>query len=508
MLSTHFHAVDWTIIIVYTLITLFFGYISKNYLRGYLGYLIAERDLTKWLGVATLSSGEIGLVTLMYFAEAGYVNGYAAFIIAPIMLIGMVFIAKTGFILKGLRQLRILTLPEFFGIKYNRPVRLAGALLVFIAGVMNMGLFLSLGGKFMLYMMGIENSYLPLIMAILLIFVLVYTILGGMISVIFTNYIQFVFINVGLLIVTYFAINAVGFSNISQTLMSHFNEVPDGAFNPISNPNYGWAAIIWFVANCIYTWPPDTVRALSAKNTKESSSMFFINSFTLLGRAMIPVMWGACALVFLKMHPEISLPFVNGRPDTQSAMPIFMSHIIPIGITGVLTTAAFAAMMSTFSSYLLTWSSILVNDIVVPGFPRFHFSDNTKIWLTRIFLIGCGIFLFVFGLMYSPPKTALRFIYVTGTMLFASLLGAVALGLYWKKSNAVGAMIAIVVSAVLPLGPIFLEGRVMLSEQWAWIITDKFISPLTFVVAVAGMIIGSLLTQKACPPKSLKFYND
>ena len=65
--------------------------------------------------MATMGATELGLVTLMYFSEQGYKSGFSAFAIGVISLLGFVFVGKTGFIIKGLRDLRMHTIAEFFG---------------------------------------------------------------------------------------------------------------------------------------------------------------------------------------------------------------------------------------------------------------------------------------------------------------------------------------------------------------------------------------------------------
>jgi Na+/proline symporter len=156
-------------------------------------------------------------------------------------------------------------------------------------------------------------------------------------------------------------------------------------------------------------------------------------------------------------------------------------------------------MMSTFDSYLLCWSSILVNDIVLPMRPDMQ--DRDKIRLTRMAVVGCGIFVLSWGYLYSPPETFFRFMAITGTMYSASVLLTTAAGLYWKKANTVGTLTSLVVAGAMPLTTIFLGGADILPAEYEWMVEDKVVGIATFVSSFVCMVVASLLTQKSHPPR-------
>ncbi|MDP6984916.1 MAG: hypothetical protein QGG05_17715, partial [Candidatus Latescibacteria bacterium] len=160
-----------------------------------------------------------------------------------------------------------------------------------------------------------------------------------------------------------------------------------------------------------------------------------------------------------------------------------------------------AAMMSTFDSYLLCWSSILINDIVLPLRPGLN--DRQKIKLTRFAVVGCGLFVLGWGYLYSPPETFFRFMAITGTMYSASVLLTTAAGLYWKKANTPGTLASLVVAGALPLTTIFLDGAHILPVEYEWMVQDKVVGIATFVASFACIVIVSLLTQSSHPPKAL-----
>jgi Na+/proline symporter len=89
-------------------------------------------------------------------------------------------------------------------------------------------------------------------------------------------------------------------------------------------------------------------------------------------------------------------------------------------------------------------------------------------------------------------------------MYTAGALGCTAAGVYWKKANTVGAYCALIMGALAPAGFLLLEKSRGSLPSWLEFITDVNVSGvLSFVLAFAGMVIGSLLTQKSCPPVNL-----
>ena len=498
----HFDALDWAAIIVFLLLTSAVALFTRRFISDYDSFLLAGRNLKLYLAMATMGATELGLVTLMYFSQQGYTSGFAAFSIGLISLAGFIFIGKTGFIIKDLRRLRCRTIAEFFSLRYDRNTQIVAALITFIAGLMNMGLFLVMGAKFLLYLVGFSPEQLPYVMVGLLLLVLAYTVVGGMVSVVLTDYIQFIILFSSVVLTTYFAINHVGYMPILENVQAQYGE---GGFNPILNKDMGWSFVIWLSIGALFSgmWPPALSRALSTTDSETTRKMYGFIGLSFLGRALLPMMWGIAAFAYYQLDPTLSFPMENGKPDTAAAMPAFLSQILPGGVRGLVAAAALAAMMSTFDSYLLCWSSIFVNDIIAPVRPQMD--DHAKIRLTRIAIVVCGIFVLLWGYLYDPPETIFRFMAITGTMYSASVLLTVAMGIYWKKANTTGTFASLVVAGILPLFAIFIKDASVLPIYLQWLASDKEVAIATYILSLAAIIIISLLTQKSSPAKVLTY---
>ncbi len=487
-----FNIFDWLILVIYLLLTLAVGFWVKRYVEDLSGYLVAGRRIKVFLGVATFAATEIGTITFMYFGELGYVSGFSCFVIGLLAMIAYMFVGKTGFIIVALRRHQVMTIPEFYELRYSRTVRLLGGIILFVGGVLNMGIFLKFDGIFLSEVIGFGPQAVAIIMVIMVVIVIAYTILGGMFSVAVTDFIQFVILSMGMLVATIAILMNVDLTRMSAVVAEQYGEA---GVNPLVNQRFGWMFIVWILVSSVAAgalWQPGTSKALASESPEVARKVFLYTSLTFAGRAMVPMFWGVAALAY----------FGPGEATT-SAMPKLLGRVTPHGFLGLLVAGMLAASMSTYSAYLLAWSSVATRDVIACLRPT-NFSERTTIWLTRLLAALIGTFLLIFGLWYQIPDTAFQYLYITGAMYTAGALGCVAAGVYWKKANTAGAYCALILGALAPAGFLILEKSRGSLPAWLEFITDVNVSGvLSFLLAFAGMIIGSLLTQKTHPPIKL-----
>lgn len=489
----NFAALDWIILVAYMVLTVIAGIWVKRYVEDLSGYMVAGRRVKVSLGVATFAATEMGVITFMYFGELGYRAGFSAFIIGMLAMVAYTAVGKTGFIISRLRELNMMTIPEFYEKRFSRRVRLIGGIVLFLGGVLNMGIFLKFDGIFLTEVMGFGPDALTFTMVLMVSIVLCYTILGGMFSVIITDFMQFVILTFSMFIATVSVLLKIDIKVMTETVQAVHG---DGGFNPVTNELFGWSFIVWILISNLAAsalWQPGTSKALSSESPAVARKVYLITGLTFAGRAMIPMLWGIAALAYF--GPSI---------DPVAAMPRLLGELVPVGFLGLLVAGMLAASMSTYSSYLLAWSSVLTLD-VLNYFKKDGLSEKAKILSTRI-VAGCiGVFLVVFGLFYEVPDTAFQYLFITGAMYTAGALGCVTAGIYWKKANTVGAYAALLLGALAPLSFLLLQGFEDRLPTWLLFVTDVNISGLlSFILAFVGMYLGSILTQKQAPPKSLE----
>lgn len=487
-----FSIFDWIILVAYLVFTVGVGLWAKRYVEDLSGYMVAGRRVKLSLGIATFAATEIGTITLMYFSELGYVAGFSCFIIGILGLLGYMIVGKTGFIIAPLRRLKVMTIPEFYELRYSRNVRLLGGTILFLGGVLNMGIFLKFDGIFLSEVMGFGSDALALIMTVMLIVVILYTILGGMFSVVVTDYMQFVVLTLGMLVAVVAVLLHVDLSEMSNAVVGQYGEA---GVNPLVNPRFGWMFIVWILISNIAAgalWQPGTSKALASESPEIAKKVFFYTSLTFAGRAMIPMFLGVAALAYF-----------GPNESPTAAMPKLLGVVTPRGFLGLLVAGMLAASMSTYSAYLLAWSSVITRDVIACLRPV-DFDERATIRITRIFAGLIGLFLLIFGLWYKIPDTAFQYLFITGAMYTAGALGCVAAGLYWSKANSVGAYSALVLGALAPVLFLLLEKWREILPSWLAIFTDVNVSGLlSFVLAAAGMYFGSILTQRSHPPRQI-----
>ena len=472
LVKTNFSTVDWVIVICYPMISVVLGIIAARFVSNMKDFVTAGQSLGTALGVATLTGTELGLITVMYSAQKGFTGGFAAFHIALAAGIVTFFVGATGFLIYRLRAMEVLTIPEFYRRRFGRKTQILGGIMMAFGGILNMGLFLKVGSMFLVGITGLTDQNLPLpaawglpgipalpaIMIFLLSLVLIYTCLGGMISVVLADYVQFVVLSFGLLLTTVLAIYKLGWTNIFTAV-----EQLKGAagFDPtIAEGGFGVEYIVWMgflgLIGCS-VWPTSVARALAAESPGTVKKQFMWASVSYLIRFLVPYFWGICAYVFIMtLEPQLKELFFPEAPGAEAvdnlyAMPIFLGRILPPVIIGIISAGMIAAFMSTHDSYLLCWSSVLTQDVIAPIFGD-RLGPKTRIWLTRVLIVLIGLYVLYWGLLYKGREDVWDYMAVTGAIYFTGAFALLVGGLYWKRASSTGAVFALLGGSIAVIG--------------------------------------------------------
>jgi SSS family solute:Na+ symporter len=462
--QTNFGTIDWVIVAVYLLLSVSIAFFVKRYAGNMTNFVSAGRAVGTWLGVATLTGTEMGLITVMYSAQKGFTAGFAAFHIGVIAGVVALFIGLTGFIVVRLREHKVLTIPEYYEKRFGRRTRILGGIMLAFGGLLNMGLFLKVGAMFIVGITGMDpdGNALKVVMVVLLALVLVYTVIGGMISVVITDYIQFVILSVGILVAGWLAIESVGWDNLFETVHTYKGEA---GFNPVAaDSSFGFEYVGWMfflgIVNCAL-WPTAVARALAMESTASLKRQYTWSSISFAIRMIIPNLLGVCAFVFVMTKaPDLQQLFSPADADVEAvnnlyAMPIFLGRILPAGLIGLITAAMIAAFMSTHDGYLLCWSTVITQDIIAPLFKE-RLDNPTRIKITRILIVLIGLYILYWGLFYTGEEDIWDYMAVTGAIYFTGAFSLLFGGLYWHRASSTGAVLALLVgvTAVFGLGPV------------------------------------------------------
>jgi SSS family solute:Na+ symporter len=495
----HLAPIDWIIIAVYLAGCMSAGIWMRRFVRGVEDFAVAGRAMDLNLGIASLAATELGLVTVMYTAQLGFTHGFAGAIVGVLMAAAMYFVGATGFIIGPLRRAGVMTIPELFQCRFGTKVRWLAGLFVVLGGVLNMGIFLRLGGEFLVAVTGMKPEWLEGVMTLLLGMILLYTVLGGMLSVLVTDYLQFIVKGMGIVVTSILIIWSLGWTGLVKGLWVCFDGTTPGVgqtlahhpFNPIRS--FGLVYFLWqilFQLAAVTTWQTQISRVLSCRDEMTAKKMYRRTAFYFVGRFALPGLWGVAALVYFTQH--------GGKlPDTLQATPAYLGILLPTGFVGLLLAAALAAEMSTDSGYLLTWATVIYNDLITPCLKN-PLPPAKRLLLTRALVLAIGVFLLFYGLWYKMPGNAWDYLAVTGTIYLASVFTLLVAALYWPRANSIGAYAALVLGAIGPITFLIVNAVAEKNKQ----ISPEIAGASSFALAFAGMIIGSLLSQGPADAKT------
>ena len=478
--------IDGSIILIYLTLILIIGIWLRKYISNIDHFLVANRGVDVYLGIASLAATEFGIATCMANAELGFKYGLKG-IIPGIALGGsMLFVGMTGFCIQPLRNMAVITIPELLEKKFGKNIRWASGLVIVIGGLLNMGLFLRQAGSFLSITIGINQGYLELLMTLLLIFVVLYTVIGGMVSVIVTDYIQFVLMCIGFVTITGILIYQFGWFQILDGSSDYLG--PE-SLNLNVNYNYGFDRLILDILvafGSVLTWQTMISRVLAAKDSTTAKKIYMATSPYMLMRFVIPVFLGISALYYF--GPNM---YIGGQEIL--AMPSMIAQLIPVGIIGIVIASMLAADMSTNSSYLIAWSSVIYNDILEP-IHKNNWSSKKELFYNRAIICFIGLFLLLYGLWYPLSNDLWVYMQVTGTIYLSSMTVLLISSCYFKNASTLGAKISIILGAVIPVLYLLLQEFSFISDIVKNIGPYKF-GVFSFLMSGMGMFFGSLITK-------------
>lgn len=336
--------------------------------------------------------------------------------------------------LDSAKQMR--TYPDFLRARYNEPVAMLAAL---ISGIGYLGFT---GSQIKAGATLAANTILPnapagldpIIFATLVIaaITIVYTVLGGMKAVVYTDSIQWVVLLIGLI---GFAVPAAiyemgGLGALREHLAPSFLSL--FSVHPIEFINWMITIIpIWLIAMTLYQ------RMFACKDVKEAKKAWFI-----AGLFEWPVM--AFTGVFLGMCARVVFPEI---PDSaaETGLPRLIAEVLPIGVAGVVVAAYFSAIMSTADSCLMASSGNFVND-VLERFLLKGWSDRALIRISQVATLVIGVLAVLFSIRFETVLDSILYAYgfmVSG--LFVPTLGAY----FWRRASSTGAFFGMLFGGTL-----------------------------------------------------------
>jgi SSS family solute:Na+ symporter len=476
MCGMSFSIADWLIVAVYLAGIFLVGIRGRKYVSDSADFLVAGRTMGLHVGMISLVATEIGIITFMYYAEMGVLYGFTACLAGVITAAVYIAVGRSGFVIKRFRELELVTIPHFFEEKYGSDVRVLVGVLMAVGGALNFGVFPIIEATFLNIVTGIPQGYILWTMVALIIIVLAYTALGGMVSVIVTSYVQYIVLMLAMIVITFYCFQSVGWTAMVETVQTEFGEQ---GFDPLSHPVFGWKFILWQTLNwlaLVTVWAPIAARTFASEDSATVKRIFTWTGFLALGRAVLPFFWGIAALTY-----------VGGKVDVAiEVTPTFLRDVLPAGVLGLVVAGMLAASMSTYSGYLLAWSSIISQDVAIPLVRR-PLRSKTQLRINQVTVLLLATFIIIWGLFYIIPGATYFYLQMTANIFLAGTFWAVVGGLYWTHAHRLGAYCSLIFGASCTLIYFFVP------DPRGW---TGAIGVLSYVFAFVGMVAGSLIGSR------------
>jgi SSS family solute:Na+ symporter len=497
--------IDWLIVAIALGGMIYSVGMTKGLMKSVTDFLSAGRTAGRY--VLSVSSGVAGLgaISIIMFLEMGYVAGFSLSWWGLSQGIIILAITMSGWVVYRFRSTRCLTLAQFFEKRYSRNFRIFAGIVAFVAGIINFGIFPAVGAQFFINYCGLPESYMgipmyPLVMFILLSIALYFVYTGGQIAVIIADFFQGVFVTIVLFMVTTYLFFTIGWEEVSESLeqtpiklayeevqnlqqessfqilpqiekdakISEINEKHKNSsrINPfktsqVEDFNF-WYFLIGIIGVMYGTlgWQGAQGYNSSAKSAHEAKMGSVLAGFRGLPQGLF--MFLVPVLVYVLMnHPDYQAvaDAVNSSLDkistdtlrTQLRAPFVLSEVLPVGLLGAFAALMLAAFISTHDTYLHSWGSIFIQDVIMP-FRDKPFDKETHLRVLRYSIFGVAVFIFFFSLLFSQNQKIALYFALTAA-IFSGGCGAVIIGgLYWERGTTAAAWTAMIIGAFIGVG--------------------------------------------------------
>ncbi len=471
----HFSGLDWVILLSVYAAMVVGVLLLKPFMRSVADFLAAGRTAGRYLLSVSQGVAALGAITVVGYLEQNFVAGFSLTWWGFSQAIVILVLTVSGFVIYRFRQTRSLTLPEFFERRYSRPFRVFTGVLAFAAGLINFGIFPAVGARFFIHYIGLPDSVsvggltvgtFPLLMALLLCTAIFFVFTGGQVAVIITDFVQGVFVNVVFIAVVVFLLLQVDWTHIFEALAM----APENAslVNPyktgqVADFNF-WYFLIGTigVVYVVMSWQGTQAYNASALSAHEAKMGQVLTNWRENPWKLFVLVVPVIAYTVLH-HPDYAAQAatVNGLLEgaesetirNQLRGPAVLVTMQPVGLLGAFAAVMLTAFVSTHDTYLHSWGSIFIQDVVMP-FRKTPFTPEQHMRALRWSIIGVAVFVFLFSLLFQQSQYIWLFFAITGA-IFAGGSGAVLIGgLYWRRGSTAAAWAAMITGSSIAVGGI------------------------------------------------------
>lgn len=397
-------------------------------------YFLAGRNVGWFVIGASIFASNIGSEHVVGLAGTGFESGTPmahyelhAWIVLLLGWLFLPFYIRSG----------AFTMPEFLEKRFDSRSRWFLSIFSLVAYVLTkVSVTIYAGGIVVSELLGIPFWYGAIGVVV---FTGIYTVIGGMKAVIYTETLQTVILILGSLIITYLGLNEVGgWGQLHETVTSvspdHFN-----MWRPMSDPDFPWTGLLFGGTIVgIWYWCTDQYivqRTLAANNIKIGRRGAIFGAYLKLMPILIFLIPGIIAFALTIQNPEV---FSVDRADR--AFPMLVKTLLPVGLKGLVAGGLMAALMSSLASVFNSCSTIFTIDIYKKLRP-----EKSERELLTIGKIATGIIV-VLGIIWIPIMDKIgggvmyQYLQNVQSYIAPPVTTVFLLGIIWKRVNSKAAI--------------------------------------------------------------------
>jgi SSS family solute:Na+ symporter len=453
---------DWIVIGVFTLILAgIVVWVLKQKNRDSKDYFLGGRDAT-WIAIgASIFASNIGSEHLIGLAGTGASSGMA---MAHweiqgwmILLLGWVFVPFYA-------RSMVLTMPEFLERRYNKSSRTILSVISLISYVMTkVAVTVYAGGLVFQQVFGIDTlwgiDFFWIAAVGLVVITALYTIFGGMKSVLYTSVLQTPILLFGSLVILVLGLRELGgwdemIRICGATTVNDYGDSMTSLIRSNSDPDFPWlGALVGSSIIGFWYWCTDQFivqRVLSGKNQKESRRGTILGAYLKLLPVFLFLIPGMIAFA---LHAKTGnfLPLLeNGQHNADAAFPTLVAKLLPAGMKGLVVCGILAALMSSLASLFNSSSMLFTIDFYKKLRPATSERKLVVIGQIATFAVVALGILWI-PVMRSIGDVLYAYLQEVQSVLAPGIAAVFLLGITWKRASAQGGLWGLVVGMVIGL---------------------------------------------------------
>lgn len=383
--------VDWVLIAIYAISTIVLGWYFSRKQENTSEYFIGSGQMNPILiGVSLFATL---LSTITYLSMPGEVLGKGPVYLANYVALPIVYCVVGYWLIPVYMQQRVTSAYELLETKLGLSIRMLGAVMFVLLRLVWMSLLIYLSAKALTTMLNLSDSYIPLIVFITGLVSITYTSLGGLRAVVITDLIQTILLFGGaLLVIITITYKMGGFGWFPTEWNPNWDkDQPIFSFNPQTRATFIGtiiSVVIWYVA----TSGGDQVSVQRFMSTKDAAAARRSLAIQLCVSVVVGItlsMVGFSMLGYFQAFPNELAPWLDLKENADDIFPYVISYQLPIGVSGLVVAAMFAAAMSSIDSGVNSITAVVITDFI-DRFGKSFDSEKAHVIFARFLAVGIG----------------------------------------------------------------------------------------------------------------------